>query len=62
MLKWISITIQRRKIMSKELPRTYVSFKDWKAPSEQIEYTEPTPLLNSDGTLNAKGWARHNVF
>ena len=30
--------------------------------SQQRDYTEPTPLLNSDGTLNAKGWARHNVF
>ena len=48
--------------MSKELPRTYVPFKDWKEKSKQTEYTEPTPLLNPDGTLNAKGWARHNVF
>ena len=48
--------------MSTELKRTYVPFKDWKEPSKQTEYTEPTPLLNADGTLNAKGWARHNVF
>ena len=48
--------------MSTELPRTYVPFKDWKEKSKQIEYTEPTPLLNKDGTLNARGWARHNVF
>ena len=48
--------------MSKELPRTYVPFKDWKEKSKQTEYTESTPLLNPDGTLNAKGWARHNVF
>lgn len=48
--------------MSKELPRTYVPFTEWKEKSKQIEYTEPTPLLNSDGTLNARGWARHNVF
>lgn len=48
--------------MSKELKRTYVPFKDWAEKSKQTEYTEPTPLLNSDGTLNAKGWARHNVF
>lgn len=48
--------------MNQELPRTYVPFKDWKAPSMQREYTEATPLLNPDGTLNAKGWARHNVF
>lgn len=48
--------------MSKELPRTYVPFQDWKEPSKQIEYTENTPLLAPDGTLLAKGWARHNVF
>ena len=48
--------------MSKELPRTYVPYKDWKKPSKQIEYTEETPLLSPDGKLLAKGWARHNVF
>ena len=48
--------------MSTELKRTYVPFKDWAEKSKQTEYTEETPLLNSDGTLNAKGWARHNVF
>ncbi len=48
--------------MSKELPRTYVPFKDWKEKSKQTEYTESTPLLAEDGTLLAKGWARHNVF
>ncbi|MBQ8029488.1 MAG: DUF2804 domain-containing protein [Clostridia bacterium] len=48
--------------MSEEMKRTYIPFKDWKEKSKQIEYTEPTPLLNPDGTLNAKGWARHNVF
>mgnify|MGYP003290070250 CR=1 FL=1 len=48
--------------MSQELQRTYVPFKDWKEKSKQTEYTEPTPLLKPDGTLNAKGWARHNVF
>lgn len=48
--------------MSIELERTYVPFIQWKEKSKQREYTEPTPLLNSDGTLNAKGWARHNVF
>ena len=40
--------------MSTELPRTYVPFKDWKEKSKQIEYTEPTPLLNIVGTLNAE--------
>ncbi len=48
--------------MSAELKRTYVPFNEWKEKSNQTEYTEPTPLLNSDGTLNARGWARHNVF
>ena len=44
------------------MERTYVPFQDWPEKSKQIEYTERTPLLNQDGTLNAKGWARHNVF
>ena len=48
--------------MSKELPRTYVPFKDWKRPSKQTEYTKETPLLSPDGKLLAKGWARHNCF
>ena len=48
--------------MSQEMQRTYVPFKDWKEKSAQTEYTESTPLLASDGTLLAKGWARHNVF
>ena len=48
--------------MSTELKRTYVPFTEWKEKSKQTEYTEPTPLLNADGTLNAKGWARHNIF
>lgn len=48
--------------MSKELPRTYVPFKDWKEKSKQTEYTEPTPLLAPDGTLLAKGWARKYIF
>lgn len=44
------------------MERTYVPFNEWKEKSKQTEYTESTPLLNSDGTLNAKGWARKNVF
>ncbi len=48
--------------MSVELKRTYVPFKEWKEKSKQTEYTESTPLLAPDGTLLAKGWARHNVF
>lgn len=30
--------------------------------NKQTEYTEPTRLLDNDGTLLAKGWARRNVF
>lgn len=48
--------------MSKELPRTYIPFSKWEEKSKQTEYTEETPLLNADGTLNARGWARKNVF
>lgn len=48
--------------MSNEIPRTYVPFQNWSKKSKQTEYTENTPLLSSDGTLLAKGWARHNVF
>ena len=42
--------------------RTYKSYWEWVSPSKQTEYTEPTRLLDYDGTLLAKGWARHNVF
>lgn len=48
--------------MSTELKRTYVPFNEWKEKSKQTEYTEETPLLAPDGTLLAKGWAKHNVF
>lgn len=48
--------------MSVELKRTYSPFTEWAEPSKQTEYTEPTPLLKNDGTLNVRGWARHNVF
>lgn len=48
--------------MAKECKRTYASFRDWPQPSKQTEYTLPTTLLAEDGTLLAKGWARHNVF
>ena len=44
------------------MERTYKSYKEWERPSQQREYTEPTPLLAEDGTLLAKGWARENVF
>ena len=30
--------------------------------SNQIEYTSPTKLLDENGNLLAKGWARHNLF
>ncbi|MBE6747233.1 MAG: DUF2804 domain-containing protein [Ruminococcaceae bacterium] len=53
---------ERNNNMSEELKRTYVPFTEWAEKSKQTEYTEPTPLLNPDGTLNARGWARHNVF
>ena len=46
----------------KEQKRTYASYREWPAPSQQTEYTAPTALLAEDGTLLAKGWARHNVF
>ena len=45
-----------------ETPRTYKSFREWKNKSKQTEYTQSTPLLAADGTLQAKGWARKNVF
>jgi len=48
--------------MSRKRKRTYASYREWPEASKQTEYTEPTPLLNEDGTLSAKGWARHNVF
>lgn len=48
--------------MNTELKKTYSPFTEWPQKSKQTEYTEPVPLLNSDGTLNARGWARHNVF
>ena len=44
------------------MDRTYKPWQEWDAPSKQTEYTEPTTLLGEDGTLLAKGWARHNVF
>lgn len=44
------------------MERTYRSWLDGDFASAQREYTEPTPLLAPDGTLQAAGWARHNVF
>ena len=45
-----------------ETKKTYVGWKEADYVSKQTEYTEPTPLLDKDGTLLVKGWARHNVF
>lgn len=44
------------------MEKTYKSWLDGNFESAQKEYTEVTPLLAEDGTLLAKGWARHNVF
>ena len=44
------------------MERTYKSWLDGDLSSAQREYTEETPLLDENGTLLAKGWARHNVF
>ena len=44
------------------MERTYRSWLDGDFVSAQREYTEPTSLLRPDGTLNAAGWARRNVF
>ena len=44
------------------MEKTYKGWQEWNYKSKQTEYTEPTKLLGSDGTLLAKGWARHNVF
>ena len=44
------------------MERTYKSWMDGAFTSAQREYVEATPLLDADGTLLAKGWARRNVF
>ena len=44
------------------MEKTYIGWQENNFKSKQIEYTEPTKLLAEDGTLLAKGWARHNVF
>ena len=48
--------------MPDEEKRTYTGWKDFAQPSKQTEYTAPTPLLDAEGNLLAKGWARSNVF
>ena len=44
------------------MKRTYRSWAEVPFSSLQREYTQKTPLLNPDGSLNARGWARKNVF
>ena len=44
------------------MERTYRSWLEEDFVSAQKEYTGPTPLLGSDGTLLCAGWARRNVF
>ncbi len=44
------------------MEKTYSGWQSWDKPSIQKEYTEPTKMLENDGTLLAKGWARHNLF
>lgn len=44
------------------MKRTYSSWMDGEWTSSQNEYTKATEIFADDGTLLAKGWARHNVF
>ena len=44
------------------MEKTYIGWQEADYKSKQTEYTEPTKMLDSDGTLLAKGWARRNVF
>lgn len=44
------------------MEKTYVGWREATQKSKQTEYTEPTKLLASNGTLLAKGYAKHNVF
>ena len=44
------------------MKRSYESWLETGFSSEQREYTAPTELLAPDGSLQAAGWARHNVF
>ena len=56
------IMLMRGKIMSEELKRTYVSYRD--VPKRnQKEYTEKTQMLDVNGNLLIDGgWARHDYF
>ena len=44
------------------MDRTYRSWIDPSFTCKQKEYRHPAPLLSDDGTLRARGWARHNLF
>ncbi|MBR1811013.1 MAG: DUF2804 domain-containing protein [Clostridia bacterium] len=44
------------------MEKTYTGWQDFGFTSKQTEHTKPTKLLDADGTLLVKGWARHNVF
>ncbi len=44
------------------MEKTYTGWREAAKKSKQTEYTEPTKLLASNGTLLAKGYAKHNVF
>ena len=44
------------------MEKTYTGWREATQKSKQTEYTETTKLLASNGTLLAKGYAKHNVF
>ena len=46
----------------RQMKKTYQGWQERKEKSIQREYTAETPLLSEDGTLQAKGWAKKNVF
>ncbi|NLA77803.1 MAG: DUF2804 domain-containing protein, partial [Clostridiales bacterium] len=48
--------------MAKETERTYTPWQKFPQKSKQTEYTEPVKMLDDDGNLLVKGWARKNVF
>lgn len=48
--------------MGKEYKRPYVSWTEEPSRRKQIEYKTSTKLIDDDGTLLVKGWARHNIF
>ena len=49
--------------MAEQINKTYISWKDLNKKRNQVEYTHPTQLLDTDGNLLVRGgWARHNVF